>query len=57
VILRDKTMNNVVTSSKYNMIRNIQILADQAENYHADNESTIPPWEYSELELPRPFND
>lgn len=57
VILRDKTMNNIVTSSKYNAIRNIQILADQAEIYHADNESTVPPWEYSELDLPRPFHD
>jgi general secretion pathway protein D len=55
VILRDKSMNNIVTGGKYNTIRNIQILADEAEKYHADNESTIPPWEYSDVSLPLPF--
>lgn len=57
VILRDKAMNNLVTHSKYNTIRNVQILADEAENYHANNESTIPPWEYNDLELPVPFSE
>lgn len=56
VILRDKSMNNIVTGSKYNTIRNVQILADQAENYHANNDSTIPPWEYEDILLPAPFD-
>lgn len=55
VILRDQSMNNLVTNSKYNTIRNVQILADEADVYHANNESTIPPWEYSEIALPQPF--
>lgn len=57
VILRDKNMNNIVSGGKYNTIRNVQILADEAENYHADNESTIPPWEYESVILPAPFED
>jgi general secretion pathway protein D len=57
VILRDRSMSNIVTGGKYETIRNVQILADEAENYHADNESTIPPWEYEDISLPEPFDD
>jgi hypothetical protein len=57
VIMRDRSMNNIVTGSKYDNIRNVQILADQAENYHAINDATVPPWEYSDIVLPSPFND
>jgi general secretion pathway protein D len=55
VIMRDQSMNNLVTSSKYNTIRNVQILADEAEIYHANNESTVPPWKYENIDLPEPF--
>jgi general secretion pathway protein D len=57
VIMRDRSTNSIVTGSKYNNIRNVQILADQVENYEAINDVTVPPWEYSDIALPRPFND
>lgn len=57
VILRDAAVGHQVTNSKYNAIRNLQILGSQADNYTGDPalNGTLPPWEYQDVELPAPF--
>lgn len=56
VVMRDSSMNNVITQGKYNTIRNVQIMADQSDRYRPTDDSTLPPWEYNDVALPVPFN-
>ena len=52
VIMRDGEQNNVVSQDKYNTIRNLQILSHEPNNFGSN---LLPPWQYSDAELPKPF--
>lgn len=55
VIMRDATTNAMVTNSKYNSIRDIQILSQPHDV--VEDPLMLPPWEYKDVNLPEPFDD
>lgn len=55
VIMRDATMNTMVTNSKYDAIRNIEILSQPTDV--VEDPLLLPPWEYNDVNLPEPFDE
>lgn len=55
VIMRDAATNTVVTNSKYDAIRSIQILSQPADI--VEDPLLLPPWEYNDVNLPPPFEE
>lgn len=52
VIMRDAEQSRVITADKYNTIRSLQITSHEPNDVDTDY---LPPWQYSDVALPKPF--